>query len=49
MEIKEVHTQAYLGPQSGTLKIDIDADNEVNESREDNNLNFFVNVKFQRF
>ena len=49
MEIKDIHTQAYLGPQAGKLKINIDADNEVNESREDNNFNFFVNIKFQGF
>lgn len=48
-EIKDIHTQAYLGPQDGRLQIKIDADNEVNESREDNNFNFFVNLKFRGF
>ena len=48
-EIKNVHTQAYLGPEDGKLQIQIDADNEVNESREDNNFNFYVNVKFKGF
>jgi hypothetical protein len=49
MEIKSIHTQAYLGPQNGKLKINIDADNEVNESRENNNFDFSVNIKFQGF
>jgi hypothetical protein len=49
MEIKNIHTQAYLGPMDGTLKINIDADNEVTESREDNNFNFTVFLKFQGF
>lgn len=48
-EIKNVHTQAYLGPQDGELQIKIDADNEVSESREDNNFNFKVNLKFSGF
>lgn len=49
MEIRDIHTQAYLGPANGTLKINIDADNEVMESREDNNFNFTVTVQFQGF
>jgi hypothetical protein len=49
MEIKNIHTQAYLEPQDGKLNIKIDADNNVDESREDNNFNFFVNIKFQGF
>lgn len=48
-EIKEIHTQAYLGPQGGKLQIKIDADNEVDESREDNNFNFFVTLNFRGF
>lgn len=48
-QIKPVHTQAYLGPQNGRLQIKIDADNQVSETREDNNSNFFVNVNFQGF
>lgn len=48
-EIKNVHTQAYLGPQDGKLQIKVDADNEVSESREDNNFHFYVNVKFKGF
>ncbi len=48
-EIKNVFTQAYLGPQNGKLQIKIDADNEVAESREDNNFHFFVNIVFQGF
>jgi len=49
MEIRPIHTQAYLGPQNGRLKINIDADNDVAESREDNNFNFFVNLRFKGF
>ena len=49
MEIKNIHTQAYLGPQNGKLQIKIDADNEVIESREDNNFHFFVNIRFKGF
>ncbi|MCP3898264.1 MAG: hypothetical protein GY707_00865 [Desulfobacteraceae bacterium] len=48
-EIKNVHTQAYLGPQNGKLQIKIDADNEVAESRENNNFHFFVNIQFKGF
>jgi len=48
-EIKNVHTQAYLGPQDGKLQIKVDADNEVNESREDNNIHFYVTIKFKGF
>jgi hypothetical protein len=48
-EIKNIHTQAYLGPQDGKLQIKIDADNEVSESREDNNFGFTVNLKFSGF
>ena len=48
-EIKQVHTQAYMGPSPGKLQFKIDADNEVAESREDNNSHFFVNVLFQGF
>ncbi len=46
-EIKPVHTQAYLGPQNGRLQIKIDADNQVSETREDNNFGFYVNVNFE--
>jgi len=48
-EIKQVHTQAYMGPNSGKLQFKIDADNEVAESREDNNSHFYVNVRFKGF
>lgn len=48
-QIKNVHTQAYLGPENGRLQIKIDADNEVNESREDNNFQFYVNLQFNGF
>lgn len=48
-EIKNVHTQAYLGPEDGKIQIKVDADNEVSESREDNNFHFYVNVKFKGF
>ena len=48
-QIKNVHTQAYLGPENGKLQIKIDADNEVNESREDNNFHFYVNLQFKGF
>ena len=48
-EIRDIHTQAYLGPQAGKLQIKIDADNEVSESREDNNFNFFINLNFRGF
>ncbi|HKK06462.1 MAG TPA: CARDB domain-containing protein [Gammaproteobacteria bacterium] len=47
--IRQIHTQAYLGPQPGQLQIKIDADNEVAESREDNNFHFYVNVRFSGF
>jgi hypothetical protein len=49
MEIKNIHTQAYLGPEDGKLQIKIDADNETAESNEDNNFNFFVNLNFKGF
>jgi hypothetical protein len=48
-QIKHVHTQAYLGPKNGKLEIHIDADNDVAESREDNNFHFFVNIVFKDF
>ena len=48
-EIRPIHTQAYLGPQNGRLKINVDADNNVAETREDNNFNFFVKLKFKGF
>jgi hypothetical protein len=48
-EIRNVHTQAYLGPENAKLQIKIDADNEVEETREDNNFNFFVNINFSGF
>ncbi len=48
-QVKQVHTQAYLGPQSGQLEIKIDADNEVTEAREDNNGPFKVNIRFVGF
>lgn len=48
-QIKNVHTQAYLGPENGRLQIKIDADNEVNETREDNNFHFYVNLQFSGF
>ena len=48
-EIKNIHTQAYLGPRNGKLEIKIDADNEVSESREDNNFGFSVNLRFSGF
>ncbi len=47
-EIKPIHTQAYLGPRNGWLTIKFDADNEVQEAREDNN-EFSVNVVFRGF
>jgi len=48
-QIKQIHTQAYLGPQDGQLQIRIDADNDVAETREDNNGPFTVNIKFEGF
>jgi subtilase family serine protease len=48
-EIKDIHTQAYLGPQDGKLEIKIDDENNVVESREDNNGPFFVYIKFRKF
>ncbi len=48
-EIKDIHTQAYLGPQNGRLEIKIDDENNVKESREDNNGPFFVNIIFKDF
>lgn len=48
-EIKHVHTQAYLGPNNGKLEIHIDDENNIRESREDNNFHFFVYLKFRGF
>ena len=48
-EIEDIHTQAYLGPQNGRLEIKIDDENNVVESREDNNGPFFVNIVFKGF
>ncbi len=48
-QIKNVHTQAYLIPRSGKLQIKIDADNDIDETRENNNFHFFVNVQFRGF
>jgi len=48
-EIDPIHTQAYLGPENGKLEIHIDDENNVDESREDNNFHFFVYVKFKGF
>jgi hypothetical protein len=49
LQIKPIHTQAYLGPQNGKLQIKIDADNDVAEADESNNFAFYVNIKFQGF
>lgn len=49
LQIRPIHTQAYLGPQDGKLQIKIDADNDVAESDEGNNFNFYVNIRFQGF
>ncbi len=48
-QIKDVHTQAYLEPKNGKLEIHIDADDDVAESREDNNFHFSVNIIFKDF
>jgi len=48
-QIMPIHTQAYLGPQDGRLEIKIDADNDVAESREDNNFHFYVTLRFKGF
>lgn len=48
-QIKPIHTQAYLGPKSGKLEIRIDADNDIKESNENNNFNFFVYIRFKGF
>lgn len=48
-QIKSVHTQAYIGPNNGKLQIKIDADNNVVESRENNNFGFYVNIVFRGF
>ena len=48
-QIKHVHTQAYLGPKNGKLQIKIDADNNIKESRENNNFGFYVNIVFKGF
>ncbi len=47
-EIKPIHTQAYLGPQEGTLELRVDADGVVTEAREDNNT-FRVKLQFRGF
>ncbi|MCX6563238.1 MAG: hypothetical protein NTU60_06495 [Candidatus Aminicenantes bacterium] len=47
-ETKEIHTQPYLTLREGKLRFDIDADNSVEESREDNN-SFVVVIKFRGF
>jgi hypothetical protein len=49
LQIKPIHTQAYLGPQDGKVQIKIDADNDVTESDEGNNFHFYVYLKFQGF
>jgi hypothetical protein len=48
-QIDPVHTQAYLGPENGRLQLKIDADNEVAETREDNNFHFYVTLRFKGF
>ncbi|MBN2369711.1 MAG: hypothetical protein JXO72_04425 [Vicinamibacteria bacterium] len=48
-QVDPVHTQAYLGPENGRLQLKIDADNEVDENREDNNFDFFVTLRFTGF
>lgn len=47
-QIKPIHTQAYLA-KSGRLQIKVDADNNVNESRENNNFHFYVNIILKGF
>jgi len=47
-QIKPIHTQAYLA-KSGRLQIKVDADNNVKESREDNNFHFYVNIVLKGF
>jgi hypothetical protein len=47
-QIRQVATQAYMGPDNGKLCLKIDADNEISESREDNNYSC-VNVRFRGF
>jgi hypothetical protein len=49
LQIKPIHTQAYLGPQDGKLQIKLDADNDVAESNESNNFHYYVNIEFQGF
>lgn len=48
-EIEDIHTQAYLGPMNGKLEIHIDDENDIAESREDNNFHFFVYINFKGF
>lgn len=47
-EIRNIHTQAYLGTTEGTLELKIDADGNVAEAREDNNV-FRVKLVFRGF
>ncbi len=47
-EIRHVATQAYLGPGDGRLCLKIDADDNVRETREDNNYGC-INVVFSGF
>ena len=47
-EIKQVHTQAYMGPAAGRLCIKIDATNRIHESGDSNN-NGCINVRFSGF
>ncbi len=47
-EIRHVATQAYLGPGDGRLCLKIDADDNVHETREDNNYGC-INVVFSGF
>ncbi len=49
LQIRPIHTQAYLGPEDGKLQIKIDADNDVAETDESNNFQFYVNIQFQGF
>ena len=47
-QIRQVATQAYMGPGAGKLCVKVDADNEISETGEHNN-NGCVTVKFSGF
>lgn len=47
-QVRDVHTQAYLGPQSGKLVLKLDDDNDIDETDESNNSGFII-IRFTGF